>query len=111
MKGLGEAAYIVWMSFGIVLDKVNESVNSLEMYISVPSSSYHYDANNNQMAGDFLAKRFKTVLTEIGIKRLTVKYKIRNEHWTEEMSKNATVRATQEIYGSQWWHLDKHQKV
>ena len=32
-------------------------------------------------------------------------------HPPEEMSKNATVRATQEIYGSQWWHLDKHQKV
>lgn len=27
-KGLGEAIYIVWMSFGVVIEKINESVES-----------------------------------------------------------------------------------
>ena len=102
MKGLGEAVYITWMSFGVIFEKINESVDNLEFYISVPSSSYHRDANNNQMAGDFLAKRFKTVLSEMGVKRLTVKYRIRNEYWTKEMCEDATIRAKQYIYGSQW---------
>ena len=39
VKGLGEAIYIVWMSFRIVIEKVNESVDNLEIFISVPKSS------------------------------------------------------------------------
>lgn len=29
VKGLGESIYIVWMSFGIVIEKINESVDKL----------------------------------------------------------------------------------
>ena len=54
---------------------------------------------NNEMASDFLAKRFKTVLSEMGVKGLVVKYRIRNERWTEKMSKQAIKEATQTIYG------------
>ena len=99
MRGLGEAAYITWMSFGVEIDKINESADELELFISVPKSSYKKDVDNNEMASDFLAKRFKTVLSEMGVKRLVVKYRIRNECWTEKMSKQSIKEATQTIYG------------
>ena len=50
VKGLGEAIYIVWMSFGVVIEKINESVDSLEIFISVPKSSYRNDVHGNEMA-------------------------------------------------------------
>lgn len=102
MKGLGEAAYIVWRSFGVEIDKINETVDSLEIFISVPKSSYQKDTNENEMAGDHLAKRFKDTMKGMGVKRLTVRYRVRNEHWTEQMYKDAIVKAKQTIYGSQW---------
>ena len=46
-----------------------------------------------------MAKRFKTVMSEMGVKGLVVKYRIRNERWTEKMSKQAIKEATQTIYG------------
>lgn len=102
MKGLGEAAYIVWASFGVEIEKINESVDSLEIFISVPKSSYQNDTHNNEMAGDYLAKRFKDTMKDMGVKRLTVRYRVRNEHWTEQMYKDSIVKARQTIYGSQW---------
>ena len=102
MKGLGESIYIVWMSFGIVIEKINESTDNLEISISVPKSSYLNDVHGNEMAGDHLAKRFRDKMKGIGVKRLTVRYRVRNEHWTEQMYKDAIVKAKQTIYGSQW---------
>lgn len=102
MKGLGEAVYIVWASFGIEIEKVNESVDNLEIFISVPKSSYRNDVHGNEMAGDHLAKRFKDKMKGIGVKRLTVRYRVRDEYWTEQMYKDAEIKARQMIYGSQW---------
>lgn len=102
MKGLGEAIYIVWASFGVVIEKINESVNNFEIFISVPKSSYYNDVHGNEMAGDFLAKRFKDKMKDIGVKRLVVRYRVRNEYWTEQMYKDADIKARQMIYGSQW---------
>lgn len=102
MKGLGEAVYIVWASFGVEIEKINESIDSLEIFISVPKSSHYNDVHGNEMAGDHLAKRFKDTMKDIGVKRLTVRYRVRNEHWTEQMYKDAIVKARQTIYGSQW---------
>lgn len=102
MKGLGEAVYIVWASFGVEIEKINESVDNLEIFISVPKSSYRNDVHSNEMAGAHLAKRFKDTMKDIGVKRLTVRYRVRNEHWTEQMYKDAIVKARQTIYGSQW---------
>ena len=45
---------------------------------------------------------FKDIMKDIGVKRLTVRYRVRNEHWTEQMYKDAVVKAKQTIYGSQW---------
>jgi hypothetical protein len=102
MKGLGEAVYIVWASFGVEIEKINESIDSLEIFISVPKSSHYNDVHGNEMAGDHLAKRFKDTMKDIGVKRLTVRYRIRNEHWTEQMYKDTIVKARQTIYESQW---------
>lgn len=102
MRGLGEAVYIVWASFGVQIEKVNESIDNLEIFISVPKSSYHNDVQGNEMAGDLLAKRFKDKMKDMGVKRLTVRYRIRNEFWTEKMYKEANVKARQMLYGSQW---------
>ena len=101
-KGLGESIYIVWMSFGIVIEKINESVDNLEIFISVPKSSYRNDVHGNEMAGDILAKRFQDKMRGIGVKRLTVRYRVRDEYWTEQMYKDAEIKARQMIYGSQW---------
>lgn len=90
------------MSFGIVIEKINESVDSLEIFISVPKSSYRNDVHGNEMAGDHLAKRFKDKMKAIGVKRLTVRYRVRDEYWTEQMYKDAEIKARQMIYGSQW---------
>lgn len=102
MKGLGEAVYIVWASFGVVIEKINESVDTLEIFISVPKSSYHYDVHGKEMAGDVLAKRFKDKMKGMGVKRLTVRYRVRDEYFTEQNSRDAEVKARQTIYGSQW---------
>lgn len=102
MRGLGEAVYIVWASFGVQIEKVNESVDNLEIFISVPQSSYHNDVHGNEMAGDLLAKRFKDKMKDMGVKRLTVRYRVRDEYWTEQMCKDADIKARQMIYGSQW---------
>lgn len=97
-----ENLYIVWMSFGIVIEKINESVDNLEIFISVPKSSYRNDVHGNEMAGDILAKRFQDKMRGIGVKRLTVRYRVRDEYWTEQMYKDAEIKARQMIYGSQW---------
>ena len=73
MKGLGEAVYIVWASFGVEIEKINESIDSLEIFISVPKSSHYNDVHGNEMAGDHLAKRFTDTMKDIGVKRLTVR--------------------------------------
>lgn len=55
------------------------------------------------MCGMFLAKRFKQVLVKQGVKRLTVRTRIRiGEKWTPEMAEQANIRARQEMFGSQW---------
>ena len=50
-----------------------------------------------------LAKRYKEMLIDMGIKRLTVKAKIRSgEHWTKEMGQEAELNVRKILYGSQY---------
>lgn len=104
MKGLGNIMMATWYGFGLEIVKVNENnmINEngatddfkkeLELYISVPKSSYLKNANGEEMSGSFLAKRFKETLSDmIDTKskyshygKITVKYKIRDEFWTKE---------------------------
>lgn len=103
MKGLGEAMMITWAGFGLRIEKTQESTESLVIYISVPEHSYHKNAKGEEMSGMTLAKRFKTTMTDMGIKRLTVKSRIRaGENWTKENSEAAELEMRKTIYGSQY---------
>ena len=59
--------------------------------------------NGEKMCGMFLTRRFKQVLVEMGIKRLTVRARVRTgDEWTPEKAEQANIKARQEIFGSQW---------
>ena len=95
--------YIVWREFGLAIEKEKESIEGLEVYISVPEDSYKVNAHGEKMCGMFLAKRFKQVLVEMGIKRLTVRARIRTgDEWTPEKAGQANIKTRQEMFGSQW---------
>lgn len=103
MNGIGEAMMLTWAGFGMIIEKQNETRESLEVYISVPEHSFEVDAEQTEMAGEVLAKRFKTVLTDMGVKRLIVKYRVRpGEYWTPEMRRNAELDMRRTLYGSQY---------
>ena len=95
--------YIVWREFGLAIEKEKESIEGLEVYISVPEDSYKVNANGEKMCGMFLAKRFRQVIVEMGVKRLTVRARIRiGEQWAPEKAEQANIKARQEMFGSQW---------
>lgn len=97
----GEVMLITWAGFGLQIEKSNETQERLEIYISVPETSYHLNANQEQMAGVVLAKRFKAVMNDMGIKKLVVKSRIRKgDHWTPEKAKNAEEQMKHNIYGN-----------
>lgn len=102
MRLLGEAMYITWRGMGVIIDNFIETEENVSIYISVPKSSYRKNATGIEMSGEFLAKRFKESLTEMGIKRLAVAFKIRNENWTKEKEEEAILKARKEIFGSQY---------
>ena len=102
MNLLGETMYITWRGMGIIIDNIQETQENLSIYISVPKSSFRKHSNGNEMSGEFLAKRFKETLIEMGVKRLTVAFKIRNENWTKEKEEEATLKAKKEVFGSQY---------
>ena len=95
--------YIVWSEFGLVIEREKESIEGLEVYISVPEDSYKVNARGEKMCGMCLAKRFKQVLVEMGVKRLTVRARVRiGEKWTPEKAEQANIKTRQEMFGSQW---------
>lgn len=97
----GEVMLITWASLGLRIEKSNETPEHLEIYISVPETSYHLNINKEQMAGMTLAKRFKTVMNDMGIKKLVVKSRIRKgDNWTKEKAKAAEEQMKYEIYGN-----------
>lgn len=103
MGTMGSVMMIVWAGLGLQIENTKENIESLEIWISVPEHSHHKNAKGEEMAGMNLAKRFKTTLVEMGVKRLTVKARIRaGEYWTEEMSQVAELEMQKTIYGSQY---------
>lgn len=103
---MGPAMYITWRGFGVEIDKISENTDSLVLYISVPKSTVDAKGmrhvSGNPMAGGFLAKRIKDTLSDMGVKRLSVKYKIRDEIWDARKRVAAETAAKQELYRSQW---------
>lgn len=92
-NGLGEVMMMTWAKMGLKIENQIETQESLTIYISVPEFSDEKNIHNEEMSGMRLAKRFKETLIDIGIKRFTVKAKIRfGEHWTEEMGARCRIK-------------------
>ena len=70
------------VAYGVRFDHVDES--TMTFYISVPSHSEKRREDEQELAGDFLAKRVKEMLQDAIKQKVTVKYKIRDEYWTLE---------------------------
>ena len=103
MAGMGAAIAITWARFGVKIEKENETQDMFEIYISVPERSFHRNVNNEEMAGRTLAKRFKDVLTEMGVKRLVLKSRTRHgEVWTKELADEAELNMRRKLFGSQY---------
>jgi len=103
MSAIGEGMMLALASLGLRIEKTQENIEDLVVYISVPERSYHKNEKGEEMSGMSLAKRFKTTMTKIGIKRLTVKSRIRiGENWTKEMAEAAELEMRKTIYGSQY---------
>lgn len=103
MSVIGNAMAITWAGFGLRIEKTTETQDMLEVYISVPESSFHRNVDGDEMSGVTLAKRFKTTLTEMGVKRLTVKSRIRcGEVWTRELADEAELNMRKQLFGSQY---------
>ena len=103
INDLGEVIMMTWAKMGLKIENQIETQESLTIYISVPEFSNERNVRNEEMSGMRLAKRYKEMLTEMGVKRLTVKAKIRSgEHWTKEMGQDAELKARKMLYGSQY---------
>ena len=94
---------IVFAEQGLIIESVKEEPESLTIYISVPEDGYHADVHGEIMAGKVLARRFKEIMFDMGVKRLTVKSKIRKgDIWTEEKAKAAELKMRKQLFGSQY---------
>lgn len=103
INGLGEAMMMSMAKMGLRIENKTETQESITIYVSVPEFSDERNIRNEEMAGMRLAKRYKEMLIDMGIKRLTVKAKIRSgEHWTKEMGKEAELNMRKMLYGSQY---------
>ena len=96
---LGRAIYIAWKQLGITIDHVSETTCKTEIWISVPETSDEINVEGKQMAGMVLARRIKETLTEMGVRNLTVKVKIRKgDHWSTKDGERAKTDALNAIY-------------
>ena len=103
MNNIATAVLLTWAQMGITLDKEVETDTSYTIYISVPEHSFERNVNGVEMAGTYLARRIKQTLTEMGVKNLVVKAKIRKgDTWTKEKAELAYNSKGREIYRSQW---------
>ena len=93
INGLGEAMMMTWAKMGLKIENQIETQESLIIYISVPEFSDNRNVYGEEMSGIRLARRHKETLMDMGVKRLTVKAKIRaGEHWTKEIGQKKWVK-------------------
>ena len=100
-SNIGAGMLIAWAQMGVTVDHTEETPDKLSVWISVPVDSYHVDAHGNTMAGDLLAKRIKSTMQKMGVKRLELRRKIRNETWTKEKADAAELDMKKALFGSQ----------
>lgn len=85
-SAMSKTMMIVWAGLGVEIEDAGpvHNSNAVYCYFSVPKSSFHVDANGKEMSGKHLASRFKATLEEMGIEFSDIRYRIREEYWTEE---------------------------
>lgn len=99
---LGEAMLATYAELGVQIDRFDNTDAGVILYFSVPFSSWHLNTERQEMAGPVLAKRVKETLQGMGVVFATCKYKIRNEHWTEDKSKEARRIAYKDMGYKDW---------
>lgn len=103
MDSTGWVFMIGMAGYGVKIEKEIETQEMLEIRISVPEHSYRLDVHNEEIADMALAKKFKTFLTDMGVKRLVVKSRTRKgETWTQEMADAAELDMRKQLFGSQY---------
>lgn len=99
---IGESMIIVLAGLGVNILKTNDTPEKLTIWITVPKTSTKVDVNGNEMAGEFLAKRIKKNFTEMGMKRLELRYKVLDIDWDDQKGAEAEIEMKKTIFGSQW---------
>ena len=85
--------FLAWKQMGLK----DLRLEGLDFSFSVPSSSFEIDKWGNEMSGHLLAKRINKKCIEMGIPFNNFNYTIRNEEWTKEKQKQATVEAKKSL--------------
>lgn len=90
MMNEGAIMASVWKAYGLNLVKEVEDKenNRLILFIDVPETSDELNVHGEQMAGDVLARRFKEILTEQGLRVQVRRRIIKGLHWTKEIRKS-----------------------
>lgn len=75
---------VAYAGMGVIINKSTTEGGKHILYISVPYSSYLQNSRGVQLAGSVLAEKIKQHLSmKPGKMPVEIKYKIRQEHWTE----------------------------
>ena len=75
---------------GVIIEDIDESNNIPTFYISVPEFSVRKTIDNEDIANNYLAKKFKETVVNMTTGNCIVKSKIRKgETWTESMASDA----------------------
>lgn len=102
-KLMAKGIYLALRGLGVRINDMQENEYEIILYISVPQDTVaanSVSANGEKMAGAHLAKTLKEKMSHfVSDKRLVVKYKIRNEIWTDEKRKESEKDAKMEIGG------------
>lgn len=74
---------------GVIIEGIDESKDIPVYYITVPEFSVRKTINNEDIANQYLAKKFKETIT-MAVGNCVVKSEIRKgETWTEDMANQA----------------------
>lgn len=90
-----KAMYIVLQEFGLKIDRVDEELRTI--YVSVPETSDKKSSNGEDVAGIYLARKFKTTINHTSNLNYTVRYRIRKQHWTHQMGDEAKKSAEETV--------------
>lgn len=91
------AVYVGLRSLGVVLEDTEFVDGKFTVYITVPSDTYNVLDTGEKLAGANLARRVQDTLDNMQVPAV-VKYKIRDEVWTEEKSKMCLESAPEELF-------------